>query len=137
LHSSLRRVTSPTNAATPRTGRSTPIPAKGGGPIRSSEAPFETVEVRREGDRWNWCYKNARADIELRSNDTFATAEEALRSAATAYPSLEPIVVTAGDETGQDELPRGPEIRRLASVLVAAGVVAGLVWWRRRIPPPD
>jgi hypothetical protein len=50
---------------------------------------------------------------------------------------LEPIVETAGDETGQGELPRGPEIRRLASVLLAAGVVAGVVWWRRRIPARD
>jgi hypothetical protein len=50
---------------------------------------------------------------------------------------VESIVITAGDESGHNELPRGPEIRRLASVLVAAGVVAGVVWWRRRIPAPD
>jgi hypothetical protein len=103
----------------------------GGGRIHSSESA-ETVEVRREGNRWYWCYVNADAQMILKSNDTFDSVEEAVGSAAIAYPDIEPAVANEDVVVEEGTLPRGPEFRRLVGILAAAGVVAAAVLWGRR-----
>jgi hypothetical protein len=104
---------------------------KGGGRIHSSESA-ETVEVRREGNRWYWCYANADAQMILKSNDTFDSAEEAVSSAAIAYPDIEPAVANEEVAVEKGTLRRGPEFRRLVVILAAAGLVAAAVLWGRR-----
>jgi hypothetical protein len=75
---------------------------------------------------------NADAQMILRSNDTFDSAEEAVSSAAIAYPDIEPDVANEEVAVEKGTLPRGPEFRRLLRILAAAGVVAAAVLWGRR-----
>ncbi len=47
-----------------------------------------------EGGGWTWCYVEPDDDVELYSNETYATADVAEEWAQRAYPDLEVAEVT-------------------------------------------
>ena len=53
----------------------------------SSEAQLHVEAV--PGDRWTWRYAEAGTGIELWSNETYGSQEEAAEWARRAYPDLE------------------------------------------------
>ena len=64
---------------------------------QKSRPPRAELRVRSvEGDGWTWCYVEPEDDIELYSNETYATADAAKDWARRAYPD----VPFADDEEG-------------------------------------
>ena len=51
---------------------------------RRAELRVEPVE----GDGWTWCYVEPEHGVELYSNETYATADDAKDWAQRAYPDL-------------------------------------------------
>jgi hypothetical protein len=51
--------------------------------------PRAELRVHRvEGDGWTWCYVEPEEDVELYSNETYGTAEDAATWARRAYPDV-------------------------------------------------
>ncbi len=54
---------------------------------QKSQQPRAELRVQSaEGGRWTWCY--VEPDVELFSNETYATADDARRLARRAYPDV-------------------------------------------------
>jgi hypothetical protein len=59
--------------------------------VKSQKSPQPPAELRVqsvEGDGWTWCYVEPEDGVELYSNETFSTADEAKNWARRAYPDL-------------------------------------------------
>jgi hypothetical protein len=103
-----------------------------------SEPGGERVEVWRQPDGlWRWRYRNPDNGVDLLSNESHITRDQAEHAAAVAYPSV-PIVPGSSLATG---LGLGQTVRRAglgalaaAAVTAVAPVAAGLAWrrWRPR-----
>ncbi len=70
-------------------------------PQRTEAPNGEGVLVVRQGadGRWHWKYEEPGIDLELFSNNSFATREQAVASAREAYPDA----ALAGDVDGRHE----------------------------------
>ena len=61
-----------------------------------SRPPQAELRVQAvEDDGWTWCYVEPDHDVELYSNETYSTAEDAREWARRAYPDL-----SFGDDEG-------------------------------------
>ena len=59
--------------------------------MKSQKSPQPRAELRVqsvEGDGWTWCYVEPEDGVELYSNETFSTVDEAKDWARRAYPDL-------------------------------------------------
>ncbi len=64
---------------------------------QKSQPPRAELRVEAvEDDGWTWCYVEPENGVELYSNETYATADDAKESARRAYPD----VPLAADEEG-------------------------------------
>ena len=64
---------------------------------QKSQPPRAELRVKAvEDDGWTWCYVEPEDGVELYSNETYATADDAKDWARRAYPDL-PL---AGDHEG-------------------------------------
>jgi len=82
--------------------------------------------VQQDRDRWGWRYVDHGRGQVLMGNDTFSSEEEAVHSAAAAYPDIDNISITAQRAPAGPaarKVDAGAEARRLA--WVAGTVVAG------------
>jgi hypothetical protein len=57
-------------------------------PARPSAVRAVIRYYQRQDHRWAWCYEEADRDLELHSNDDYATREEAMAAAQQAYPDV-------------------------------------------------
>jgi hypothetical protein len=68
-----------------------------------SRQPRAELRVQSiEDDGWTWSYVEPEHDVELYSNETYATAEGAKDWARRAYPDV-PFAEDGGDGDGQDD----------------------------------
>ncbi|MCA1672700.1 MAG: hypothetical protein LC799_11020 [Actinobacteria bacterium] len=72
---------------------------------QKSRQPRAELRVQSvEGDGWTWCYVEPEDGVELYSNETFSTADEAKDWARRAYPDLPFAEADEEDAAeGQDE----------------------------------
>lgn len=56
---------------------------------QKSRQPRAELQVRSvEGDGWRWCYVEPDDGVELYSNETYTTVDDAKEWASRAYPDL-------------------------------------------------
>lgn len=102
-------------------------------PPAHSDYGLGTIEVwQTDAGTWRFRWRGTGShgpDEELRSNRYYATQEEALDAAATAYPRHDIYVLEPASESGA-----APSRSRwpLAAGLLAAGAVGGLLWRHHR-----
>ncbi len=54
-----------------------------------SQQPRAELRIRSlDGHGWTWCYVEPEGDVELYSNETYGSADEAREWARRAYPDL-------------------------------------------------
>ncbi len=51
-------------------------------------APPELRVYRLDDDSWTWCYVEPATDVELHSNTSYASRDEATGAARRAYPDV-------------------------------------------------
>ncbi len=54
----------------------------------AAAAPPELRVYRLDSGSWTWCYVEPGTDLELHSNTTYGSRDEAVSAARTAYPDL-------------------------------------------------